>query len=91
MRWLIVTFADGYRRRSSHQRNKKTGWYEAVDWVLTFHGHSIWYPRDDDTHPDARTTRELYKLLCTRAKKMGLESGYFWKRLFDPYHLQPGR
>lgn len=90
-RGRIVTYCDGKRRRSFHQDQDGDGLGDAFDWVLTWKGKAVWYPRDDHDDGDAETVRQLYSMLCDKLVSLGLVSGIGWKRPFDPYHAQMKR
>jgi hypothetical protein len=90
-RLRVVTYCDGYKKKSNHQDQDGDGLGDAFDFVLTFHGQAVWYPRPDDEDPGAQTVRELYSLLWDIVRDLGLVTGADWVRFFDGYHVERKR
>lgn len=87
-RGLVVTYRDGYNKKSNHQDRGDDGLAEAFDFVLLYHGRAIWYPRGDDETWDAQETRQLYQIAVEEIRKQGLVTGADWKGFFDLYHAE---
>lgn len=90
----VVTFRDGYEKRSNHQDQDGDGLADAFDFVLTWKGKAVWYPRYEQIQardPDAMVVVQLYDGLVGKVRDLGLVTGADWEGFFDIYHVERTR
>lgn len=79
----IVTYADGIENKSNHQP-KSDGYGHAIDFAPYINGKLDW-----NNHAN-------FKIIADHIVKVGeslgikVVSGYYWKKPFDPPHIQLG-